>query len=1516
MPKPLRVSDEEQGSREAEQESSSSSSSTPSSHVVQQRPQHPHPAFHIGSLPHHSDRHHRLSDNHLLTPTPHFPGVFSNSFKRPRTVSPPLSADDSENEVDSRSPRSSRSNSLSSGVEPPSSSQTVSAVPKAGSGRVGGRASHPHALNPSNIATPLRFSFNPSDLARETGMSSPPSSSSGKLNGNLDGLLTEKMLSLKDGDAAMASSSPASSLPSYSQAMGQSIEVHTPPPEVEDPHASVAPIWPSRPAAEQQYSSVIEAQKQPLQYGASWFIVDRPWFQQWSRVCNEQTDRAAAMDAIGMIETSHLLDPTFPTALKTGLEEGVDFEVVPKEAWEMLVGCYGRSGPAIERKVIKMPPSDSLRLELYPPVLHVYYASQQAVAPVSVTLSVTQTLSDLKAKIRSYVKQHQPPTQENAQVEWRFWRLPALMTGVGSISLKALQALDGKELIRPDSDASPLAELQIDQPVERLAVETRATNAVWPLEQIDKGSTASLKGIFRQDGNDFLSKIQRGEKGQPAASAAADPASKVDATGVGRVTRSQTAADRGSDRQRGLTGLYNLGNTCFMNAALQCMSNTKELKDYFVSGVYKTEVNATNPLGMGGAMAKVFGELLMKLWSNGGGAWHPREFKTVLSRFSPQFIGYAQQDTQELLAFLLDGLHEDLNRIIKKPYIEAPDWEGGDLKEMVMFARKQWEIYKMRNDSVIVDLFQGQYRSTLVCPDCSKVSIKFDPFMYLTLPIPNRKSFVRKVLFLGQNRDPVEAEVRLTNEMSFAQLKRKLSNWFSVANPKALVACDVFSRSFYRVYSDFDPVSEIGQHDITYVFELPKPLEPIAPVASSRYYNSQGKVADVEEKNEPPVKPEEMAILPLFSVTTESRSTYPSYSVRGTKTSFGQPFFLAVSHDKVNDVAAVQEAAMQAYLANVSDRNGLQAFLDGMHSGTKHSSSNVSEDWDMLDDDSKVVVPPEGDVNVEDTVAEIIDEGQTVRIVPDGRTKAVDQEDESGSSKAPAKATGKPFSLHFIVHREDSAPITLKAENFETCGEELNERAGRLGLLSGSSSDVEGEMVEVDDAGKGVERESSSRWPLVYTGGALVCMWTEEARDRLFKDNEDAWSRKVENFVDPELEADRQPDAKRNKRTLTIEDCLNEFTKEEQLGESDPWYCPHCKDFKQATKKFDLWKVPDILVVHLKRFSSGRIGRDKIDSLIDFPIDGLDLTERVEGAKAVQQVYDEGGNDDKMMDSISSLDANDDAVESDAPIYDLYAVDNHYGGLGGGHYTAFAKNPEDEKWYYFDDSSVRPVRDINEIKSPAAYLLFYRRRTTRPIGGKSREKVRQRVKEEEGKDGQTDNNVADQGNYKAQTGAAANGEASASETMDTDMSGSFMANSHGHARLAPIIDPNSTGSGWKYEDDPAADVPTPVEDDEESPDMWGAVLGSSYRRNKAASRDEDDVGSDEAIGTLSPGDRTGILSIDDERTELLDDGDDDGELADATPPTASQATAVHLASGGTHVGVIEGGSKSAAVPTI
>jgi len=146
-----------------------------------------------------------------------------------------------------------------------------------------------------------------------------------------------------------------------------------------------------------------------------------------------------------------------------------------------------------------------------------------------------------------------------------------------------------------------------------------------------------------------------------------------------------------------------------------------------------------------------------------------------------------------------------------------------------------------------------------------------------------------------------------------------------------------------------------------------------------------------------------------------------------------------------------------------------------------------------------------------------------------------------------------------------------------------------------------------------------------------------------------------------------------------LAECIKAFCLPETLSEEDPWYCNVCKEHKRAQKKMDIWKLPDLLIVHLKRFSYTKMWREKINSLVEFPIEGFKLGEY------------------SVIDECKDY------------VYDLYAVSNHMGGMGGGHYTAYVKNLSTSEWYCHDDSRVSRA-SVSEIKSPSAYVLFYHRR--------------------------------------------------------------------------------------------------------------------------------------------------------------------------------------------------------------
>uniref|UniRef100_A0A3Q4FY46 ubiquitinyl hydrolase 1 n=1 Tax=Neolamprologus brichardi TaxID=32507 RepID=A0A3Q4FY46_NEOBR len=201
----------------------------------------------------------------------------------------------------------------------------------------------------------------------------------------------------------------------------------------------------------------------------------------------------------------------------------------------------------------------------------------------------------------------------------------------------------------------------------------------------------------------------------------------------------------------------------------------------------------------------------------------------------------------------------------------------------------------------------------------------------------------------------------------------------------------------------------------------------------------------------------------------------------------------------------------------------------------------------------------------------------------------------------------------------------------------------------------------------------------------LIIEWEHRIKDCLFGNIKEEVVKDAESVRNQQQQHVQQ-------YSCTLDECFQLYTKEEQLAPDDAWKCPHCKQLQQGMVKMSLWTLPDILILHLKRFRQVGERRNKLTTFVHFPLVGLDMTPHV-----VHRSHGPGWKQSRRPD-----------LAPPDYLYDVYAVCNHHGGM-----HAYCRNSVDGQWYSYDDSSAEPVPEA-EVCTRGAYILFYQRRNTIP----------------------------------------------------------------------------------------------------------------------------------------------------------------------------------------------------------
>ncbi|KAF7667699.1 hypothetical protein LDENG_00049110 [Lucifuga dentata] len=668
------------------------------------------------------------------------------------------------------------------------------------------------------------------------------------------------------------------------------------------------------------------------------------------------------------------------------------------------------------------------------------------------------------------------------------------------------------------------------------------------------------------------------------------------------------------DKVPGVSGLKNHGNTCFMNAILQCLSNTELFAEYLALEQFRGGEATSNEKAKSngvlvqkkgaqqqqhqqhqqqqqqqeaGEVTEQLSGLVRALWTFEYTPQHSRDFKNVVSKSALQFRGNSQHDAQEFLLWLLDRVHEDLNNIVhpdsrppRKPPVEvetAP--EGSPLPAAGSFVQ---------------ELFQAQYRSSLTCPHCQKQSNTFDPFLCISLPIPvpHTRPLNVTVVYQGKCSNCMRVGVAVPLSGMVSRLRQAVAQETKIP-AQQIVLTEMYYDGFHRSFCDDDDDLEIIQEsDSIFAFETPELF-----------------------------RPEQIR------------------SKRG-----GSPH------------------------ANLNQNN------------LKYGTDN-------------------------NRISTQIQEPTTPPLSPNKNTGQAEKIVLLVCNRACAGQQGRRFGNPFMLYLERTVTWdVLQKEILEKMRHFL--RPGVLVQVGPFSLRVVGVVgityllpqEEQPLCHPSVERAYKSCGPGGPPHVKIVVEWDKETKDYLFKRTEDEYI--------PDAESVRQiKEQHLQPQTCSLAQCFQLYTKEEQLAPDDAWRCPHCKQLQQGSIKLSLWTLPDILILHLKRFRQDGDRRMKMQNMVKFPLTGMDMAPHI--VKRSQSSWSLPSHWSPWRRPYGM------GRDPEDYLYDLYAVCNHHGTMQGGHYTAHCKNSIDGQWYCFDDSDVHAITE-DEVCKQTGYILFYQRRATIP----------------------------------------------------------------------------------------------------------------------------------------------------------------------------------------------------------
>ena len=716
-----------------------------------------------------------------------------------------------------------------------------------------------------------------------------------------------------------------------------------------------------------------------------------------------------------------------------------------------------------------------------------------------------------------------------------------------------------------------------------------------------------------------------------------------------------------------ICGLKNLGNTCYMNTALQCINSCWELTNFFLRKNFEEKINKSNPLGYKGVLCKSYGNLLQHLWYGTSPVYSPDIFLSIISDINSTFSGRQQQDAHEFLNFLIDGLHEDLNLVVDKPSINEDKTKNVKTKAII-----EWLNFKRRNQSVLIKLFYGQFLSKITCPNpkCQDVMNKFEPFMSVSVPLTsdNKKTdIICYFLFYNMKIKPIKIEMYFNSNCTIMALRNKISKIFNI-HPFSFVVCKLDETGELKYILNhtqlISTTSEAKNKNEKPYFLLQIDPNIFFNTKYNEYKNLNRYRRDKFEKLNDDVLKKEDILQKIFYTEDETGTPDQDKNL----ISYYQPISdeeSVLSGKNTNKIEQPKFGNIIVEKYGLSEKFILvPLFINYYDKDYFHSPKFFMITRILFIKKSKTCE------DIHRMVFDIFRD--LINMVEEEDNNGNDFEDYFNKLKSDMKKQNYEINDTFEFQEEREYPYRLRYINnssksnkkhnrlnklFPYSDKKLSEFIDELYPLNALNKQVDGTYFFLNENQRNLINNLNKDFQLEMT-------WLPQYRVKLYKIMNDFEELKF------------TPVKPVEKTRIELTECFEYFMNWEKL-ENYSYKCEACKTSETPLKKIQIYKCPFYLIIHLKRFVDEKA---KINTEVNFPIRGLNLKDYI-------------------------VDEND-TIEK---IYDLTGIMYHTGNLQYGHYYAACYNIKHRRWFLYNDDVVKEIKE-SDIAIKDAYVLFYRRR--------------------------------------------------------------------------------------------------------------------------------------------------------------------------------------------------------------